>query len=147
MTTPVMEVHGLDELLRRMQQFPAELDKSANITMEASLLTLGENVPAYPSPPPNSGYDRTGTLGRTLGSSGGKADIFESKKVGGGFEGRFGTMLEYAPYVIGDDTQAYMHAGRWWTIKDVAAKAAAKIERLWETLGDKMAAFLDRKGL
>jgi hypothetical protein len=64
--------------------------------------------------------------------------------MGSGYEGRFGTNLEYAPYVIGDDTQA-RHMGHWWKISTVATKAAGKIESLFKTLGDNLASFLDGK--
>lgn len=141
--------HGLSA---RMAAFPAEFEKVGSATMEASLLTLWENVPPYPPPPAGSDYIRTGTHGRKLGSgiAGGRGagtpSIYESKKLGSGFEGRFGTNLEYSPYVIGDDTQAWMHAGRWYQMKDIANKAKDKIIRLWNTAADKMAQFLDGKG-
>src|SRR5689334_22027280 len=110
---PIIE-HGLTELIARMQAYPEKLAQAMRTTMDASLLVLWESVPPYPPQPDNSAYERTGTLGRTLGSgSGGGAgstepEIYEVKAVGsaGGYEGHFGTNLDYAPYVIGDDTQA-----------------------------------------
>ena len=48
--------------------------------------------------------------------------------------------------MIGDDTQAGQNA-HWWTIKVVAERALSKITRLFEILGEKMAKFLDGKGL
>lgn len=150
MTTQI-EVRGLKELQARMKQFPEQLNAAQEKTMEASLLTLWENVPPYPRISFNSSYRRTGTLGRSLGSSegggkGGKPSIYETKKLGSGYEGRFGTDLSYAQYVIGDTTQA-AHMGYWWQMKDIAAKAETKIVRLWQTLADKLAKFLDGKGL
>lgn len=149
MSNTLIEVHGLDELLARMKAYPVKMVQLIAVTMRASLITLWENVPPYPAEPPNSAYDRTGTLGRTLGSSasggtsGGEPSIFTVRKLGEGFEGRFGTNLSYAPYVIGDDTQAAVHSGRWWNMRFVANKASEKINRLWQTLGDKMAKFLE----
>lgn len=149
--TSVIEVddHGLS---KRMAAFPRQFEAVSKTTMEASLLTLHENVPPYPSPPPDSTYTRTGTHGRKLGSSigGGKAgmpSIYVSKKVGDGFEGHFGTNLEYSQYVIGDDNQAWMHRGRWYQMKDIANKSRDKIIRLWNTAAEKMARFLEGKGL
>lgn len=148
----LIEVSGLNELLARMKKYPAEMMKGMVLTMTASLITLWENVPPYPAEPPNSRYDRTGTLGRSLGSdTGGSAgagepDIFTVRKLGASsFEGKFGSNLEYAPYVIGDDTQAEVHSGRWWNMRFVANKASEKINSLWQTLGKKMAAFLEGK--
>lgn len=143
---------GLQETLEKMAAYPDELNAAVNLTMEASLLTLWENVPAYPSPKgSNPTYERTGTLGRTLGSSeeggkGGEPDIYVIQALGGpgAYEGRFGTNLEYAPYVIGDEDQA-AHMGYWWQMKDIGERAADKIERLWLSLGEKMKQFLESK--
>lgn len=148
----LIEVTGLNELIARMKKYPVELAKGMALTMAASLITLWENVPAYPAPPQDSKYDRTGTLGRSLGSDigggtgGGDPSIFVIKKLGssGGMEGRFGTSLEYAPHVIGDDTQAAQNT-HWWNLRFVANKASEKINRLWQALGDRMAAFLKGK--
>lgn len=146
----LIETHGLDELIARMKKYPVELAKGMATTMAASLIVLWENVPAYPSPPQDSKYDRTGTLGRSLGSDigggagGGEPSIFVVRKLGEGFEGKFGTSLEYAPHVIGDDTQATQNS-HWWTMRTIAGKASEKINRLWQALGDKMAAFLEGK--
>src|SRR3972149_3265026 len=108
MPSPVIEVRGLKELIARMKAYPQKLNAALGITMDAAMLTLWENVPPYPPEPEASTYDRTGTLGRgeAGGKSGGQPDIYEVREMGGGFEGHFGTNLEYAPYVIGDDTQA-----------------------------------------
>lgn len=143
-----IEVRGLEELQRRFQAFPEKFAAAAKTTMEAALLTLWENVPAYPAQPEDSRYDRTETLGRTLGSgmqggkASGKPDIF-TVKYGGDAVGQFGTKLEYGPYVIGDENQAWMHQGRWWQMKDIAERSSEKIQRLFEIMADKLAAFLE----
>lgn len=153
MTKTVIEVEGLKELTKRMQAYPVELHKAMSTTTSAALLVLWENVPPYPPAPANSTYDRTGTLGRTLGSGtgggvAGEPDIFTVKPLGKtDYEGKFGTRLDYAEHVIGDGTQAKVHQGVWWTMRTIAEKAAGKIGRLVDTLGEKMAAFLEGKGL
>jgi hypothetical protein len=152
MTDNIIEIKGLEEITQRMQRFPNEFSKVADVTMDASLLTLWENVPPYPAPPPDSSYDRTGTHGRKLGSdvgggkSGGTPSIYTKKKLSSGFEGRFGTNLEYSQYVIGDTTQAWMHY-RWYRMKDIANAARGKIISLWNIASEKMARFLDGKGM
>jgi hypothetical protein len=70
----------------------------------------------------------------------------ETKKLGGGYEGQFGTRVEYAPFVIGDDTQAG-HMGHWWKISKVAELSKDKITRIFQTMADKLAKWLDGKGL
>ena len=121
--------------------------------MQGTLLKLWENVPPYPdqdSRPPTD-YERTGTLGRTLGISQdgvrqGQPDIYEVKPSGGGMvEGEFGTNLDYAPYVIGEREQAWMHEPYWWTIRDVADRALEGITRLWEITAEELARYLDGK--
>jgi hypothetical protein len=144
-------VEGLEEIRSRFRRFPDKYHRATKTTMEASLLTVWESVPPYPEEPPDSSYTRTGTLGRTLGSGetggrqGGQPDIYEINQGSSYIEGAFGTRLGYAPHVIGDpDTeQAWMHQGRWWTLVEVLQRAATKIERLWDALGDELAAWLD----
>lgn len=151
--TQGIEVKGLTELIDRMKAFPLELARVGALAMSASLNVLWENVPPYPPPPDGSRYVRTGTLGKSLGSSpsggasGGSPSIYKVQKLGdGGFEGTFGTNLSYAEHVISDTNQAAVHAGRWWTIKTIAEKAAAKIESVWQAVAVKLAAFLEKKG-
>jgi len=149
MPEPIIEVRGLDEIIQRMEKYPTELKEGMEATMDASLLVLWESVPAYPQRPQDSSYRRTGTLGRTLGSSinggriGSEPEIYTVQQLGSGYEGRFGTNLEYAPYVIGDGTQSRYHY-MWWTMSTIAQRATAKITRLWNKLGEKMVAFLER---
>jgi hypothetical protein len=147
-----IEVEGLKELLARMTAYPMELVKVGAVAMSASLNTLWEKVPPYPQQDGMSNYRRTGLLGRSLGSSmqggasGGSPSVYNIKQLGeGNFEGVFGTNLDYAEFVIGEN-QAGMHSSNWWNIKTIAERAADKIERIWQTVGDKLAAFLDKKG-
>lgn len=148
----VVEVKGLDELIKRMQAYPMELVKTMAVAMSASLNIFWENVPSYPKQRPDANYRRTGTLGRSLGSSesggaSGSPSVYTIKSLGqSNFEGRFGTSLDYAPYVIGDTTQAQVHQGTWWTIKTIAEKSQEKLGDLWTMVMEKMAAFLEGKG-
>jgi hypothetical protein len=146
----VMEVHGLEEIQRDMQQYPKEMEAAMRATTEAALLVIWGNVPPYPPAPEGSTYRRTGTLGRSLGGGvdggkGGQPDILEVKKLGAGLEGRFGTRLGYAPVVIGEEQQAEMHQGRWWTLAKVAESSVEKINLLYQKMADKLVAFLERK--
>lgn len=143
----MIEIKGLDEITRRMAQFPREMDAVNETTMQASLTVIHESIPAYPTV---DNPTRTGTLGRTLGSgmqggNMGTPDIYEVKKLGGGVEGRFGTKLEYADYVIGE-SQTWFHY-RWFLLKNIAKEAEGRIIKLWDTAAEKMAKFLDGKGL
>ena len=141
---------GLDPLINNMRQFPVRFKKLQKLGMHASLLVFWENVPPYPAQPAESTYRRTGTLGRTLGSSqtggksGGEPDIFKTVGLGSTkAEGRFGTRLGYAPYVIGDE-QAKQNA-HWWKLADVVGLSEEKIVKVWEGIMNKMTAFLNRR--
>ena len=140
------------DLLERMRRYPQQLDKVTKYTLGASMLTLQENVPPYPKPPPNSRYKRTGQLGRSLGSSmgggvTGTPSINQIKKLGpGAYEGAFGTNLGYAPDVIGNNTQKPVHRGRWWVMRQILELSTAKINRLWENTSKQLAGYLDGMG-
>ena len=147
-----IEIKGLNELLEKMQAYPVELARVANIAMSASLNILWGNVPPYPPQDSMAQYRRTGTLGRSLGSgegggaSGGEPSIYKVQSLGAGnYEGTFGTNLSYSHFVIGED-QAGMHSSNWWNIKTIAERSADKIEKLWQGVGEKLAMFLDKKG-
>jgi hypothetical protein len=146
-----METRGLQEIIQRMQKYPEKLKEGLTAALDAALLILWENVPPYPPPPEGSTYRRTGTLGKTLGTSdgggqSGKPDIYTVKPLGSAnFEAHFGTNLDYAPYVIGDKTQAWMHKGRWWIMRDVATAAKTKITNVFRMLGETMKKWLENQ--
>lgn len=89
-------------------------------------------------------------MGRTLGSSmgggrsGGLPEIYEKKIGAQGGSAKFGTNLDYAPFVIGELTQAG-HMGHWWKISKIAKDARGKIVKLWQRLMGKMADYLEGK--
>lgn len=150
-----VKVEGLEELHRRFAAFPNHYNRVVQHSMAATLLKLWEHVLPYPPQPPDSAYRRTGTLGRTLGSgegggrSGGQPDIFEIKNRRRYTEGRFGTHLEYAKYVIGDySSQQAGHMRHWWTLpQDVLYQAHDDILKIWRDVGKQLADFLRGKGL
>ena len=149
MPTEITET-GLSEIIAKMQAFPEKLKEGLKTTMQDALLILWQNVPKYPPPPDNSTYTRTGTLGRSLGSSeaggqSGNPDIYTVKELGSArFEAHFGTNLDYAPYVIGDDTQAHQNS-HWWVMGDIAKKAHDRVISLFQMLGATMARWLDNQ--
>ncbi len=141
-----LDVRGLDPIIEKMRYFPQKFKQMQKLGMHASLMTLWEHVPPYPQ---RSDADwRTGTLGRSLGSSQsggkqGKPQIFKIQKLGSSrAEGRFGTNIKYAPYVIGD-RQRKMKVP-WWKLTDVLKAATPKIIRIWEGVMEEMAKWLER---
>lgn len=149
-----LEVTGLEELRDRFKRAPKKFNSALKKTLEAALLKIWEIVGnlGYPRPPQGSKYTRTGTLGRTIGTSqfggrsGSKPEIYKIEKFGNYQTGEFGTRLHYARYVIGEK-QAWMHVGRWWNIKQVAEKAKAPIEKLFNLMAEELARWLEGQGL
>lgn len=156
-----IELEGYDLVAQELKDFPEKLDKAMGLFMEASLKILWNNVPPYPPEVvPKTVYKRrvSAGLGGSLGSGltggmgGGRPDIYNIVKTTNGYEGRFGTKLSYAPYVIGSRDapkgyrQAYMHRpgykGRqgWWVIDDILENSKEEIMELWKTsLGEFLA--------
>ena len=131
-----INVEGFDQAVNKLKTMPDKLDGVMKKSMDASLMVLWENVPPYPARPETSAYVRTGTLGRTIGSSpaGGKGatpTVYSVTGTGMNIQGTFGTNLSYAKHVIDPDRQAYMHKGRWWTMRTIRDKAINKINKLW----------------
>lgn len=144
-----IKIDGLEEIRDRFKQAPRKYGAAMEIAMNAALLELWSAIPGYPSPPSGSTYRRTETLGRSIGStvSGGKAgqpQIYENRMEGRYRVGEFGTRLNYAPYVIGEN-QAWMHKGRWWTLVEVAKGAVPKIQAIFDTMAEELARWLDGK--
>ena len=141
-----IEVEGVGEIQRRFQQYPQKFDRVLGKTLDASLLTIWGDVPSYPVY--DSPYARTGTLGRTLGvgKTGrklGEPDILEKNIGPNMFEASFGTRLEYAPFVVGETTQAG-HMAHWWTLDGtVFRKVKPKLEKLFKIMVEELARWLD----
>ena len=147
----VIEIRGLEELRARFKEYPKVLDQVMQEVTQAQLLALHENVPPYPPKPASSTYNRTGTLGRSLGSSmgggaSGTPDIFQTIKGEGFYEARFGTLLFYAGPVIGNP-QASFFAQYWWKLDQVIGLAFEKIKQITEDAAEQLANFLKGKGL
>lgn len=139
-------------LSRRMMDFPQEWQEVSEATMEAILLHIQGSVPAYPTQRQGSSYRRTGTLGRTLGVSmgggmSGNPDIKIIERAGTYVQARFGTRLNYAPRVIGSNSQSGLFKSLgWWTMNDVAKAAEAGAVELVNEMTDQLAAWLEGKG-
>ena len=144
------KVEGLEELQSRFKRWPEKFTARLGLVMRASLDVIWEHVPAYPSRPEKSTYIRQGLLGKSLGTDEqgnkvGTPDIYQVVNRTGFHEASFGSKLDYAPYVIGEREQAWMHKGRWWTIKTVAEKALPKLTRIFNQMAEQMAGWLDGK--
>jgi hypothetical protein len=141
----------LDKLLRRWQVMPAKVAKAIGFTMRAALDVIHSEVPSYPERL-SSSYERTGTLGRSLGvsmggSPMGKPDIHEIRRSSRGYRAKFGTRLEYGPHVIGSRAfqQIQPFKRYWWTLPDTVAKRAEpRLQKLVEKLADSIAKWANK---
>jgi len=151
-----IEVHGLDELNIRMQQYPLEYAKTMSHTTVTAMLVLQEQLGTsefrYPPQPSGATYERTGTLGRSLGISEsgaqlGTPSIFKVQKVGGhNFMGKFGTNLKYALRVIGArGQQSDFFSQYWWRLEQIIGPAYKKIVEVYNAAAAEMAKWLEGK--
>ena len=148
-----IETDGFQEMQERMRRYPQKFQQVLRFTFRAVLIKVWQLVPSYPSEPVDSTYDRTGTLGRSLGSSeaggttGGRPDIMEVQMGTKVSSATFGTKLEYAPYVIGPDTQAEIHRERWWTMLKLMKISIPHVIRIFERMTETLTRWLDGKAI
>ena len=129
----VMEIRGLDALIRRLDAAPVQ--KLANEALTDSTKAVHERLSGYtqskPPKPSGSTYIRTFTLKDSI--------QFTVKPFGQSGEGRVYTALDYAPYVIGHESQVTLHMGRWWTEKSVADEMIPIVISYFSEAMDKVA--------
>lgn len=112
-----------DAMLRIGRRYDAVLAEAMLQFMQAIAARTG-----YPAPPAGSTYVRTGKLGGSV-VPGGLANVSRIAPMGIGVRGVFGSLLDYAGYVIDKTQQAWMHRGRWWTLEGVAQDAMDDVGR------------------
>jgi hypothetical protein len=114
-----LSLRGQDEQERRFRNMASNIKPTLERLTQKAVLYVHSTVPPYPAPPATSTYRRTGTLGRTITT--------EVRSLGVDVVGVIGTKTIYAPWVIDEKRQAWMHKGRWWTLQGVVAKAKSVI--------------------
>jgi hypothetical protein len=131
-----IDIQGLDKLERKLAHLPDKLNKNTRDAMEASLIILSQNVPEAPPKPPHSKYVRTDYMINSLLAQKEIPNyaVYNIKGTGANIVGTFGTQVEYARYVIDENRQAYMHKGRWWTMKTIVENTKEKIINLWNLM-------------
>ncbi len=118
MTT--IEVKGLDDLIIRIDGSARILYRHLRRAMGRSVAALQRVIQPYPPPPPDSSYKRTGTLGRRW-----QARVMDR---GPTVRGVLKNPTSYAPVVVGEETQAEVHKGRWKTDRQAANEALPVIQ-------------------
>ena len=116
--------------------------------MGRSMVRLQGGVKKYPPKPPDSRYIRTTTLGKSLTIATDAQAIGSVSAIHGGVEGRWGTKVKYAPYVIDQNKQAWMHKGRWWTLQGEAKRLTPQVVKEFKAasvrIADKLGPMWDR---
>jgi hypothetical protein len=105
-----VSIEGAEELVAKLDKIEGDIRPELERTTDRAVKYVYSKVPSYPPPPPDSDYRRTGTLGRSI-----TTDV---RSVGSSVAGVIGTDIVYAPYVISETDQAWMHRGRWWTLQE-----------------------------
>lgn len=118
-----LQIKGMAELNRKLDRIRRDIRPEMRAATEKALAYVHSRVPPYPSPPPDSTYRRTGTLGRSITT--------QVRELGTQMVGVIGTNVVYAPYVIDEKRQAAMHSGRWWTLQAVVRKARAGVRAIY----------------
>ena len=115
--------------------------------MGRSMMRLQGGVKPYPAKPATSKYRRTGMLGRSVTIAADAQGIHSVARVHGGVEGRWGTKVKYAPYVIDQNKQA-SHMSHWWTLQGEAKRMTPLVVKEFDTaatnIADKLGPLWDR---
>lgn len=103
-------------------------------SMGRSLIRLSGGVKDYPAQRPEVNYIRTHTLGRSLTTRASSQSIHKVRRIHGGVEGRWGTNVTYARWVIDEARQTDVHRnlGKWWTLQSEAKRMMPLIRREFE---------------
>jgi len=122
-----IQIRGLDKLNAKLGRL--EATRTFIIPMHQATKLVQAEMADYPSPPPQSTYRRTGTLGRRW-----TTDV---ERIGDTVRGKVGNVTEYAPFVQAEKFQAAIHRGRWQTDERVLRDNTKRITALFQRAVDK----------
>lgn len=108
---------GLAPLLAKLQRFPQIAEPELKRASDRTLLAAVAWIKVYPPQSSATSYRRTNTLGRFWTSA---QPSWQANA--GGYAGRIGNPVQYAPYVQGQGLQARVHQGRWRTDEQAAER-------------------------
>lgn len=122
MATVTIAVNGVEQVAAQLARMATAgvLERP----MHQSVALLKRQMATYPSPPAQSRYRRTGTLGRRWTTL--------VRRTAGGVEGVVGNNTVYAPFVQSRAFQARVHRGRWQTDANVLRQNERAIAALFE---------------
>ena len=122
-----IEIKGLDRLLKRLNN--AKVKKELTEAMDKSVVVVHERAATYP-PSGSSSYRRTRRLGNSWD--------MKVTALSGDIKGVVSNPTEYGPWVMGADTQARVHKGRWATTTKIIEEKRQKIFGFFEQAVDRI---------
>lgn len=129
------KVRNLDRVKAKLDVLPLKVRRIA--TEEAARYLIGDyshGLQYYPPPPPASKYKRTYDL-----RFGWRVSAW-----GDGVRIKIQNAVKYAPYVQGNDTQAWMHVGRWRTVSVIVRD---NIKGAMRRIDEAVARYIKSQGL
>lgn len=132
-----VEIIGLRALLKDFDQAPKQIRKLVLTAMGDSVEAVYKRATTYPPRRPSSSYVRTGRL---------QSQWQHTIETGANdITGRvFNVKTPYGKWVMGAETQARVHKGRWYTTADIVREQQPKINRFFEAAMDKVVQWLKR---
>jgi hypothetical protein len=125
-----VELKGLDEVLARFGKGSEVVKREMGDALEEMSSIAHEAIANYTqdNPPHREGqtYVRTFTLKGSWTTEVNRPGLWA----------KVGTNLGYAPYVVGDGTQAWMHKGRWWTAGGKVTELQPIFQKIEQTAVD-----------
>lgn len=138
------------DLVHRLDGYERRQGDEIEDTTRQALRYVQQEIPAYSPAPAGSRYVRTGRLGDGLGKSMsggviGEPSVFAVSRVGDAETvGVIGSNRpSYNHYVIGAETQAWMHVGRWWTMASVARDVRDGVIKIFEKVAEKLVVYIN----
>lgn len=115
--TITIQIDGIEQLNRKLTTL--QRNNILRPPMVRGVARLHNHIALYPPQRPNSGYERTGTLGRRW--------VTKIEENGDGILGKIGNNTRYAPLVQSHRFQSNIHRGRWQTDRQVVERNRAVI--------------------
>lgn len=135
MTKITVNVKGDVEFAAKIDKFHSGMGNAMEESGRRAVTYVWSQQPDYPPEPEGSTYRRTLTLGRTMTAWAGTIEnaLSRVEQAFGTVRAYYGSMLDYAYWVIDEVGQAWMHQGRWWTAQKVVRDAKDGIVRAFES--------------
>jgi len=132
-----INIVGVESTIRELSQ--VERAQILRKPMRRALAILENQVKRYPPTRPGQRYIRgrgpTNSRGRLRRETSERLGQSWTTKIEGtrnGLRGEVGTNVSYAPWVVADRFQAWMHRGRWFTDKSILDDNERDINRVFE---------------